>query len=75
MTLTTQTQKPSLLFEPKPDLRFQVREIIPDATNEELGRISFDAEYRSTAQKKYQQYVIKALGLSAPGRTFSSRPA
>jgi dihydropteroate synthase len=56
-----------VLLEPKVDSRFQVRQIIPEASGLELQRVQFDESYRQVAEKKFHHLVIKASALSAPG--------
>ncbi len=56
-----------MLFEPKHDTRFQVRQILPGETQQELERIAFDENYRNVAEKKFHHLIIKASDLSAPG--------
>lgn len=59
---------PSLvLFDPKLDKRFQVREICHDAAGTELAQIQFDEDYREAAEKKFHHVILKASDLSAPG--------
>jgi dihydropteroate synthase len=54
------------LFEPKADLRFQIRQIGSEEAGLELENIAFDAEYRNVAEKKFHHRILKAYDLSAP---------
>lgn len=63
----TLSEQGLILFDPKIDTRFQVREIYPEAAGIELERVCFDEEYRPVAEKKFHHRTIKALDLSAPG--------
>jgi len=65
-SLSLTVEKP-VLFDSKTDGRFQIRQIIPEATQTELALVQFDESYRAQAEKKFHHLTFKASDLSAPG--------